>query len=86
MSNINNIPNHMGRAFFDDISNNVVTLYQTANGILQCYGNVVPADATAGFLPACIFQHTNGASETDLLYVNIGSVTSCDFNAVTVAS
>ena len=44
-------------------------------------GPTVPSDATAGYLPGCIFMKSasNGIGST--MYVNEGSVTSCDFNA-----
>lgn len=44
-------------------------------------GPTVPADGTAGYAPGCIFlkNASNGVGST--MYVNEGSVTSCDFNA-----
>ena len=53
-------------------------------GILQAYGTSVPADASAGYAPGCLFQHTDGGDGTSL-YVNEGTLASADFNAVTVA-
>ena len=53
-------------------------------GILQAYGTSVPADASAGYAPGCLFQHTDGGDGT-ALYVNEGTLASADFNAVTVA-
>jgi len=55
-------------------------------GVLSASGETVPADGTAGYAKSCLFQHTDGAGVSDLLYVNIGTADSCDFNAVTVAS
>ena len=49
-------------------------------GLLFSSGPTVPTDATAGYRTGCIFQHTDGAANT-ALYINEGSVTSCDFNA-----
>lgn len=43
------------------------------------WGDTVPADATAGFRPGCIFMQTDGAAGSQL-YINEGTVTSCDFN------
>ena len=50
-------------------------------GLLSASGDTVPTDATAGYLPGCIFQHTDGTTGT-VLYVNEGTYASCDFNAV----
>lgn len=53
-------------------------------GLLLSHGTTVPVDGTAGYETGCLFQHTDGGDGT-ALYVNEGTVTSCDFNAVTVA-
>lgn len=50
-------------------------------GLLFSSGATVPTDGTDGYQTGCIFQHTDGSDGT-ALYVNEGSVTSCDFNAV----
>lgn len=52
-------------------------------GIMRDMGDTVPADGSAGYGTGCLFQHTDGGDGT-ALYVNEGSNTSCDFNAVTV--
>jgi hypothetical protein len=62
----------------------VVTMWKTEDGILQAYGNTVPVDTTAGYAIGCLFHHTDGGDAT-ALYVNEGTATSCDFNAITVA-
>lgn len=54
-------------------------------GLLLASGDTVPTDATAGYRTGCIFQHTDGG-DGDALYVNEGTVTSCDFNLITVAA
>lgn len=54
-------------------------------GLLIASGPTVPADGTAGYQTGCLFQHTDGGDGT-ALYVNEGTLDSCDFNAVTVAS
>lgn len=56
-----------------------------AVGILDDYGPTVPTDGSAGYAHGCIFRHTDGTAYNDAIYVNIGSVTSCDFNVGTVA-
>lgn len=43
-------------------------------------GTSVPTDGTAGYLPGCMYIKTNGGVGTTL-YVNEGTVASCDFNA-----
>jgi hypothetical protein len=45
-------------------------------------GTTVPADATAGYAPGCIFIHTDGGVGTTL-YINEGTYASCDFNPMT---
>lgn len=57
----------------------------TDAGYLLASGPTVPADGTAGYQTGCLFQHTDGGAGT-ALYVNEGTLDSCDFNAVTVAS
>lgn len=56
-------------------------LEATEDGITRAYGNTVPIDTTAGYAPGCEFLHIDGGSGT-ALYVNEGTATSCDFNAV----
>lgn len=53
-------------------------------GLLLAHGKTVPADGTAGYETGCLFQHIDGGNGT-ALYVNEGTVTSCNFDAVTVA-
>lgn len=55
-------------------------------GLLLASGATVPADGTAGYQPGCLFQHTDGTTYNTVLYCNVGTATSCDFNVVTVAS
>jgi hypothetical protein len=49
--------------------------------LLFASGATVPTDGTDGYQVGCIFQHTDGGAES-ALYVNEGSITSCDFNAI----
>lgn len=62
----------------------VQVIYRSADGILMCYGTDVPSDASDGYSPGCLFLHTDGTDAT-AVYVNEGTGTSCDFNAITVA-
>lgn len=59
-----------------------VKLFKDEQGnYLLGYGTTVPADAGTGWAVGAIFLHTDGAVAT-ALYYNIGSVTSCDFDAI----
>lgn len=58
-----------------------VMYYDDAKMALDAFGTTVPTDATAGYATGCIFRQTDGATGTTL-YVNEGSATSCDFNAI----
>lgn len=51
-------------------------------GLLYVSGATVPADNSDGYQTGCLFLHTDGGNNT-ALYVNEGSVTASDFNAVT---
>lgn len=53
-------------------------------GILEAYGDTVPTDATSGYATGCVFHHTDGGAGT-ALYVNEGTLASCDFDAASVA-
>jgi len=63
-----------------------LNLFNTPAGYILAYGATVPADATAGYAPGCLFIHIDGTGYNTVLYCNVGSVTDCDFNVVTVAS
>lgn len=49
--------------------------------IVFAAGTTVPTDAAAGYSPGCIFLDTN-ASAGSQFFINEGSATSCDFNAL----
>ncbi len=57
------------------------TLLRTSDGISDAYGTVVPVDGTAGYITGAIFKQTDGGANTSA-YVNEGTSTSSDFNAV----
>lgn len=50
-------------------------------GLLFASGTTVPTDGTDGFQTGCEFKKTDGGVGT-AFYINEGSVTSCDFNAI----
>lgn len=58
-----------------------VPTLRSSDGIIDAYGKIVPVDGTAGYITGAIFKKTDGGANTSA-YVNEGSVTSCDFNAV----
>lgn len=49
--------------------------------ILRACGTSVPSDAGAGYAIGCIFHHLDGGAGT-AIYINEGTTSSCDFNAV----
>ena len=55
--------------------------FKTPEGYLMAWGATVPADAATGYATGCVFHHTDGGDAT-ALYVNEGSTTSADFNAL----
>ena len=50
-------------------------------GYLIASGIAIPVDGTAGYSPGCIFIDYVGAA----IYVNEGTITSCNFDLVSVA-
>ena len=50
-------------------------------GIIRAAGLTVPADGTTGYATGCTFHHLDGGDGT-AFYINEGTSTSCDFNAV----
>jgi hypothetical protein len=63
----------------------VRAIYTIEDGILIAYGNTVPSDEASGYAIGCIFIHTDGGDGT-ALYVNEGTASSCNFNAITVGA
>ena len=55
-------------------------------GKLFAWGPTVPADEATGYAKGCIFQHTDAAGGGTLFYVNTGSTTSANFDAMLVQS
>jgi len=52
--------------------------------VLLAFGDVPPTDGVPGYATGCLFIHTDGSAGT-ALYANEGTVTSADFDAVSVA-
>ena len=57
---------------------------ESAEGILIAYGETVPADASQGYAPGCIFIKTNGTTHSTIVYGNIGTKASSNFDAMHV--
>lgn len=52
-----------------------------ASGHMMGWGAAAPDDGTAGYAPGALFIDTTGAA----VYINEGSATSSDFDAITTA-
>jgi hypothetical protein len=62
---------------------NTRTIWETEDGILIAYGTTVPANATANtYAPGCLFFHTDGSGLVDVVYVNVGTYASCNFDSL----
>lgn len=57
----------------------------SANNVLLAKGATIPTDGDAGYAVGSLFIDTDQGSQTTL-YVNEGSTTSADFNAIAVAT
>lgn len=53
--------------------------------IFWATGTDVPADTTSGYAKGCLFIDTDVAAGTTGLYVNVGTTTSANFDAVSDA-
>ncbi len=51
-------------------------------GILFAAGTTVPADATPGYAPGCIFIDHDSTTDGSMVFINEGTQLSSDFNAV----
>ena len=60
--------------------------YVPGLGVLFAHGETVPTDGDEGYASACMFQKQGGTTLDTVLYVNIGTVTSCNFDACICAS
>jgi hypothetical protein len=61
-----------------------VAIEDGRNNAVFVVGATVPSDGTAGFVTGCLFIHTDGGAGT-AFYCNVGTDTSCNFDAVSVA-
>ncbi len=49
---------------------------------IMAQGDTVPTNGTSGYAIGCIFIHRDGSGSNSVLYTNIGSETSCNFDAL----
>lgn len=64
-------------------SNPIRVLQKDGSGnVLIATGTEVPTATTAGYAKGCLFIDTNVATGTTGLYENIGTTSSCNFNAI----
>ena len=64
-----------------DLQANVERIISYGGLTLLARGAAAPADASTGYAPGCLFIDTTGAA----VYINEGSATSSDFDAITTA-
>ena len=58
----------------------------SVDGAAMLIHGTVPTDGALGFGKGCICTNSAATGAADLLYVNIGTAQSCDFNAVAIAA
>jgi hypothetical protein len=64
----------------------VTNLLKDGSGnVLLATGATVPSDAVSGYAKGCLFIDTDVAAGTTGLYVNVGTTTSANFDAVSDA-
>jgi len=62
-----------------------VMFWDENHDIMWAKGTDVPADTTSGYAKGCLFVDTDVAAGTTGLYVNVGTSTECNFDAVSDA-
>ena len=65
--------------------NILVIEYDGDHNIRRAEGTDVPADDTSGYAKGCLFIDTDVAAGTTGLYVNVGTTSACNFDAVSDA-
>jgi hypothetical protein len=57
-------------------------------GVLRAWGTTaeLPADGATGYAPSCQYQAIDGATLDLVLYINIGTAASANFDAAVCAS
>ena len=73
----------LGRTYKPGATTSVTVLIKDSAGkVLLCTGTTVPTDTEAGYAKGCLMIDTDVAAGTTGLYVNVGTTTSCNFDAV----
>lgn len=63
-------------------SQSIIVLEKDSAGyVLRCKGTITVTDAGAGYAKGCVYIKTDG-SITTTVFINEGTTTSCDFNAI----
>jgi hypothetical protein len=67
------------------------TVLETVSGVpydakIYARGAAVPSDASTGYAKGCLFVQEDATNQSNLLYANIGTAASCNFNLVTIAA
>lgn len=57
-------------------------MYVDGIGFMLAFGTTVPGDGATGYGKGCMFFHTDGASDTTLIYVNVGDKDSSNFDTL----
>ena len=52
-------------------------------GVILAGGPTVPTDGAAGYKTACAFFQTDATTLNTCMYLNIGTLASCNFDAMT---
>lgn len=55
-------------------------------GILRAWGDTVPTNGESGYAKSCQFQKLDGTTLDTMLYINKGTLASCEFDAAILAS
>jgi len=69
-----------------EINGLAVYIRDQDGNIMLASGTTVPTDGDAGYGSSCIFMDDDSTDSGTGLYKNIGTATSCDFNAVTITA
>lgn len=54
-------------------------------GFMYAWGTTVPSDGGTDYAKSCLFVHTDATENIDILHINTGDNTSCEFHQLTVA-
>lgn len=79
---VHNVPFQMERANFGEAFQTFADAEGNAGLV---FASSVPTDGDSGYRKGCLLVNTDLSDESDALYINIGTATSCNFNAATVA-